>query len=127
MATSKRPVNLDLTTVSFPITAIASILHRVCAVISWVGLGYLLVLLCYGLSSKEQFAEIAQLLQTNFLLQFVTWGFLSAFSYYCMGTIKHIIQDFGYCEDFEGGKKISWLAISLGIVLTILAGVFVWA
>jgi succinyl-CoA synthetase beta subunit len=30
----KRPVNLDLGTVSFPITAIASILHRVCAVIS---------------------------------------------------------------------------------------------
>ena len=30
---SERPVNLDLTTFHFPVTAIASILHRVCGVI----------------------------------------------------------------------------------------------
>jgi len=50
-----RPVNLDLGTVSFPITAIASILHRICAVISWVGLGFLLCALCYVLSSPEDY------------------------------------------------------------------------
>ena len=38
-AKDTRPVNLDLTKFSFPITAIASIMHRICAVISWVGLG----------------------------------------------------------------------------------------
>ena len=122
-----RPVNLDLTKVSFPITAIASILHRVCAVITWVGLGYLLILLSYALSSAEQFAAMTELLQTHFLLQFVTWGFLTAFGYYCMGTVKHIIQDFGFFEDFAGGQFISWAAIILGVVLGLLAGVLVWA
>ena len=123
---NKRPVNLDLTTVSFPVTAIASILHRVCAVITWAGLGYLLILLPQALSSEEQFAVVSELLQSNFLLQFVTWGFLTAFGYYCMGTIKHIIQDFGFFEDFQGGKLISWTAITLGIVLSALAGVLLW-
>lgn len=123
---NKRPVNLDLTTVSFPITAIASILHRVCAVITWAGLGYLLILLSLALSSEEQFVAVSGLLQTNFLLQLVTWGFLTAFGYYCMGTIKHIIQDFGFFEDFAGGKLISWTAIILGIVLGLLAGVLIW-
>jgi len=124
---NKRPVNLDLGTVSFPITAIASILHRVCAVISWVGLGFLLLLMCHALQSQQEFNSVAKLYDTNFLLQFVSWGFLSAFAYYCMGTIKHIIQDFGFFEDFAGGKAISWTAIVCGIVLTILAGILIWA
>ena len=124
---NKRPVNLELTTVNFPVTAIASILHRVCAVITWVGLGYLLILLCYALSSAEQFNATAELLRSHFLLQFITWGFLTAFGYYCMGTIKHIVQDFGFFEDFSGGKIISWVAILLGIVLSLSAGVWIWA
>ncbi len=122
-----RPVNLDLGTVRFPITAIASILHRVCAVISWVGLGFLLVALCYVLGSKEQYTVLASALETNFLVQFIAWGLLSAFAYYCAGTAKHIIQDFGFCEDFAGGQTISWIAIIVGVVLTVLAGVLVWA
>lgn len=122
-----RPVNLDLGTVSFPITAIASILHRVCAVISWVGLGFLLCALCYALGSKDEYTILAATLETNFLAQFVAWGLLSAFGYYCAGTAKHIIQDFGFCEDFAGGKMISWVAIVSGVVLSVLAGVLVWA
>ncbi len=124
---NKRPVNLDLATVSFPITAIASILHRICAVISWVALGFLLLVLCYALSSQEGFKSVTEVLQTNFLVQFVSWGFLTAFGYYCLATTKHIIQDFGFCEDFEGGKLISWTAIVIGVVLGLLAGVLVWA
>lgn len=124
---NKRPVNLDLTTVSFPITAIASILHRVCAVISWVGLGFLLLLLCHAMASQQQFTEVSELYNSNFLLQFVSWGFLAAFGYYCMGTAKHIIQDFGFFEDFAGGKLISWTAIIAGVVLALLAGVLIWA
>ena len=122
-----RPVNLDLGTVSFPITAIASILHRVCAVISWVGLGFLLCALCYALGSPQDYAQLANTLQTQFLAQFVVWGLLTAFGYYCAATIKHLVQDFGFCEDFTGGKCISWAAIAVGIVLSILAGVLIWA
>jgi succinate dehydrogenase / fumarate reductase cytochrome b subunit len=121
-----RPVNLDLTTVIFPITAIASILHRVCAVIVWTGVGFYLVALYYLLSSKENFEQLYELMETNFLVQFIAWGLLSAFSYYCTGSLKHIIQDFGYCEDFAGGKVISWVAIVLGVILSIFAGVAIW-
>ncbi|MFT6101850.1 MAG: succinate dehydrogenase / fumarate reductase cytochrome b subunit [Candidatus Endobugula sp.] len=122
-----RPVNLDLGTVSFPITAIASILHRVCAIISWVGLGFLLTALCYVLSSPEDYYVLATALNSNFIAQFVAWGLLTAFGYYCSATIKHLIQDFGFFEDFAGGKCISWAAIVVGIVLSVLAGVLLWA
>jgi len=122
-----RPVNLDLGTVSFPITAIASILHRICAIISWVGLGFLLMALCYVLSSPNDYYALADTLNNNFIAQFVAWGLLTAFGYYCAGTVKHLIQDFGFFEDFAGGKFISWAAIVVGIVLSVLAGVLLWA
>ena len=122
-----RPVNLDLGTVKFPITAIASILHRVCAVISWVGLGVLLLCLGYALQSEARFNTMSGAIAGNFFYQFLIWGFLTAFGYYCMGTAKHIIQDFGFFEDFAGGKMISWAAIALGVVLSLLAGVLIWA
>jgi succinate dehydrogenase / fumarate reductase cytochrome b subunit len=123
----KRPVNLDLSTVKFPITAIASILHRITAVITWVGLGFLLVLLSYATGSEQHFTSTSQIMQSNFLLQFVSWGFLTALAYYCLASAKHIIQDFGFCEDFESGSLLSWGAIILGVVLAILAGVLIWA
>ncbi|MCV6605348.1 MAG: succinate dehydrogenase, cytochrome b556 subunit [Porticoccaceae bacterium] len=124
---NSRPVNLDLGTVSFPITAIASILHRVCAVISWVGMGFLLMALALALGSKESFDALVTLLRENLLAQIVSWGLLTAFGYYCMGTIKHIIQDFGLFEDFQGGKAVSWVAILGGVIISIAAVVMIWA
>ena len=124
---NSRPVNLDLGTISFPVTATASILHRVCAVISWVGLGFLLMGLAMALASKESFDALAALLQGDVLTQVIVWGLLTAFGYYCMGTLKHILQDFGLFEDFEGGKLISWIAILAGIAISIAAGVMIWA
>lgn len=122
-----RPVNLDLTTVSMPVTAYASILHRICAVIIWFGLAVLLAIASFALGSEESYKGLVDLLQANFLVQFVVWGFLSALGYYCVGTIKHIIQDFGFFEDKAGGKMISTVALVLGVVLCVLAGGVVWA
>ena len=122
-----RPVNLALTEFSFPITAWASIGHRACAVMIWVGLGISLYTLHLATASSLDFDRIAELLQQTFWAQFIAWGLLSAFGYYCCGTIKHLIQEMGYCEDFAGGKKISWLAIVGGVIISILAGVYLWA
>lgn len=121
-----RPVNLDLATVKFPITAIASITHRVCAVISWVGIAALLMVLCSALNSADDYSRTIGLLSSNFLVKFCVWGFLSAFAYYCFATAKHIVQDFGFFEDLAGGVMISWLSLGLGGIFTLLAGVLVW-
>ncbi len=109
-----RPVNLDLTTVRFPITAIASISHRICGVISWVGLGFFLLLSSMNVSAFG-----------NGFLAFISWGFLSAFGYYCLATLKHIVQDLGYFEDFEGGKMVSWAAIIGGVAISVILGVMI--
>ncbi len=122
-----RPVNLDLFKFSWPVTAMASIAHRICAVISWVGLGITLYTLRIISQSATQFDQFLGLLQTSFLVQFVAWGLLSAFGYYCIGTIKHVSQDMGYFEELDSGRMVSWLSLILGVALSILIGVFVWA
>jgi succinate dehydrogenase / fumarate reductase cytochrome b subunit len=124
---NSRPVDLQMLKFSWPVTAIASITHRISAVIIWVGLGILLATLYCASRSQADFAAVAELIETNFFAQFVLWGLLSAFGYYCMGTIKHLVQDMGFCEEFDSGKMISWVAISSGLLLSVLVGVYVWA
>ena len=122
-----RPVDIQFGKFSWPVTAIASITHRISAVIIWVGLGVGLATLYFANQSEASFDLVVLTLQSNFLAQFVAWGLLSAFGYYCMGTIKHLLQDMGYCEEFASGKIISWVAIISGLSLSVLAGVYVWA
>ena len=71
----ERPVNLDLTTFSFPITAIASILHRVSGVILFFGSFILLALLGLSLENEAGFADALTLLDHPFVrsLSGVSW------------------------------------------------------
>ncbi len=58
----KRPVNLDLTTIKFPVTAIASITHRITGVAIFVAIPVLLWMLDRSLASPESFADLKQLM-----------------------------------------------------------------
>jgi len=122
----ERPVNLDLKTIRLPITAIASILHRISAVIIWVGLGAFLVANLIALSSSEGFDTIQSLLDEYFVIQFVRWGFTTALGYYIVATLKHIVQDFGHFEELESGQMIAKVAIAVGILLSLMTGVWIW-
>lgn len=123
---SNRPKNLDFTTIKLPVMGVASILHRVCAVIIWIFMIFFLPILYISLESPEGFNEIKIIMTENFFAQFFLWGFLTAFGYYIMGGIKHIIQEFGYFETLEGGAAIARAAIGLGIILSLLFGYWVW-
>ena len=84
----QRPVNLDLTTIKLPVMGLASILHRVSAVIIWVAAAYFLPMLYMSLESAEGFHKITSLLAENIIIQFFTWGFLTALGYYGRRWLK---------------------------------------
>ncbi|AGN87757.1 MULTISPECIES: succinate dehydrogenase cytochrome b556 subunit [Enterobacteriaceae] len=122
----QRPVNLDLTTIRFPVTAIASILHRVSGVITFVAVGILLWLLGLSLSSEEGFLT-ASAIMSSFFVKFIFWGILTALAYHAVGGIRHMLMDFGWLEEtFEAGKRSANLSFAITVVLSILAGVLVW-
>jgi len=122
----QRPVNLDLSTIRFPVTAIASILHRVSGVITFVAVGILLWLLGLSLSSPEGFLQ-ASAVMGSFFVKFIVWGILTALAYHIAGGIRHMLMDFGFlAETMETGKRSAHITFVITVVLSILAGVLVW-
>ncbi|MFJ5481898.1 succinate dehydrogenase cytochrome b556 subunit [Pectobacterium actinidiae] len=122
----QRPVNLELQTIQFPVTAIVSILHRVSGVITFVAVGILLWLLGTSLSSEEGFLRAAEIMD-SFIVKFIVWGILVALAYHIVGGIRHLLMDFGYIEeDLAAGKRSANISFIITVVLSILAGVLVW-
>lgn len=121
----KRPVNLDLQTIHFPITAIASILHRISGVITFVSVGILLWLLSISLSSEQGFAEAVSVVDGLFV-KLILWGILTALFYHIVGGIRHLCQDLGYFEELETGAKSARVSFIITGVLAVIAGIIVW-
>ncbi len=122
----QRPVNLDLQTIRFPITAIASILHRVSGVITFVAVGILLLLLGTSLFSPAGFLTAAPIMN-SFFVKFIMWGILPALAYHAVVGIRHLLMDFGYLEEtLEAGTRSAKISFVITVVLSLLAGVLVW-
>ncbi|MGR4069057.1 succinate dehydrogenase, cytochrome b556 subunit [Halomonas sp. LR3S48] len=123
---SKRPVNLDLTTIHFPLPALTSIAHRITGVILFVGLIFAFWALDKSLSSPAGFAAVKDALANNILAKLIAWGLLSALAFHFVAGIKHLLMDAGYGVTLEGGVKKAQATVVLSAVLIILAGVWVW-
>lgn len=123
---SNRPVNLDLSTIKLPLSALASITHRVSGVIMFVGLIFMFWAFDVSLSSPEGFDSVKTVLQENFFAKFVLWGLLSALAYHCLAGVKHIIMDMDIGVNLEHGHLMSQIVFVLAAVLIVLAGVWVW-
>lgn len=122
----QRPVNLDLQTIHFPITAISSILHRVSGVITLIAVGILLWLLGTSLSSPEAF-QYASEIMTGFFAKFILWGILTALAYHICGGIRHMLMDFGCVDEtLAAGNSSAKITFVITVILAILAGILVW-
>ncbi|MBJ7554308.1 succinate dehydrogenase, cytochrome b556 subunit [Marinomonas spartinae] len=122
----KRPVNLDISTISMPVTAIVSIIHRVTGIILFIGLIFLLYAFDVSLESQQGFDQVVNMLQTNFLAKFVIWGVVSALMYHFVAGIKHLFMDLGHFEELESGRNAAVANIVIAVVLIVLAGVWIW-
>ena len=120
-----RPVNLDLQTMHFPVTAIASILHRVSGVMVFVAVGILLWLLSISLSSPIGFIQATQMVD-GFFVKLILWGILTALAYHIAGGVRHLLMDLGHFEELESGSLSARVTFIVTAVLSLLAGVLVW-
>ncbi len=121
----KRPVNLDIGTMRLPITAWASITHRVTGVALFVGMGVLIWALDNSLRSPEGFLAVQEWLG-NPLVKLIVWGVVAALIYHSVAGIKHLIMDMGIGETMEGGILGARLVIGVSAVLIAAAGVWIW-
>lgn len=120
-----RPINLDLQTISFPIAAIASIVHRVSGVITFISVAILLSLLNLSLSSPDGF-DLAFMLVNGFFIKFVLWGILTALAYHIVGGIRHMLMELGHFEELESGATSAKITFYITALLSFFAGYLVW-
>ena len=120
-----RPVNLDIGTISLPITAYVSILHRISGVALYIGVAILLWMLDASLTSEESFNSLKEPLN-NPILQFLVWGTLALLAYHIVAGIRHLFMDMGHGETLEGGKQGAKAVLVIAVILIVLAGVWVW-
>jgi len=122
---TERPVYLSLTQFRWPFAAIASITHRITGVILFVGLVFLLYAFNLSLASPAAFAEAVALFDAP-LAKLITWGLLTALGYHLVAGIKHLFLDFDFGDTLEGARLAAQMTIGLAVILSILAGVWVW-
>ena len=116
---------MDLLTYTFPLTAIASITHRIAGVFLYFSLGLALYVLHYSLKSEEHFDNLAEFF-ASLSGMFLTWMILSGLAYHFVAGIKHLIMDLGIGESLEGGALLAKFTVSAAAVLIVLAGYWVF-
>ena len=121
----ERPKNLDLTTVKMPVTATASILHRVSGIIVFIALAIFLILLNCSLSSAEDFQRVQGYFDL-FIVEFVFWGSLTGLAYHAVFGIRHMIQDLGHWEEMDSSSLSAKVGFVITAALSVLAGILVW-
>lgn len=108
-----------------PITAWASITHRATGVFLFAGTAVMLWMLDASLRSPESFDALTQRL-TSAPAKLVLWAILAGAAYHAAAGIKHLFMDFGIGESMEGGVTGARIVIAASVVLTLLAGVWIW-
>lgn len=121
----KRPVNLNLFTIRFPVTAISSILHRASGVVLFLFIVFLLYALQFSLKSEQSFNALHATL-SSFWPRFFVWIFLSSLVFHVIAGIRHFLMDMGYGEGKASGKFSAYLVLILSVVAIVALGVRLW-
>jgi len=119
------PVNLDLMSMRFPVTALVSIGHRISGVIVFLALPLLLYFLSLSLVSVESFLDTKQFLSQP-MMRFLLWGVGSAFLYHLIAGVRHLLLDMGVGESLRGGHIAAYIVFVGFSVMAILLGIWLW-
>ncbi|MEM7365846.1 MAG: succinate dehydrogenase, cytochrome b556 subunit [Pseudomonadota bacterium] len=115
----------DLMRFAWPVTAIASISHRITGVILFVGVLFALYALEQSLSDAASFDAMKAAMLTPFG-KIVTWGLLAALAYHFVAGVKHLLMDLEVADTLEGGRFAAKATLLFGGILVVLAAIWVF-
>ncbi len=120
-----RPINLDLSSIRFPIPAIISILHRISGVVLCLLIPAALWALHASLVSQERFNDLQQCLAQPLMKIFI-WLSMAALLFHLVAGVRHLLMDLGMGNSLRFGRASSWVVLTLSVILMIGAGVWLW-
>lgn len=122
-----KPINLNLFTIKFIKTAIASILHRISGIIIFLSFGFFIYFLELSLYSQAQFNALQNFFNENILFRFFLWMILTIFSYHIILGLRHILIDCNFLkENLKTAKMTVNIAFLIIAVISITLGFFLW-
>lgn len=121
----KRPVNLDLSTLKFPVMAIASILHRISGIMLFLLMPLMLYFLKLSLAGEQSFADLQITLSSPFL-KLALLVFCASLIYHALAGFRHLFMDMGFGEHLAAARATSVFVIVSSVILTIFLGIWIW-
>lgn len=122
----KKPVNLDLSSLSYPPMAIVSILHRISGIVLFLLLPLMLYWLAQSLDSPRAFTQLQLNIAHSLMYKLTIWAFLAALTYHLLAGIRHMVMDMGWGEELTTGRYTALLVIFLAVLLDIVEGIWIW-
>ncbi len=120
---STRPVFLSLAQLRYPITAIASIAHRVSGVLMVLALPVLIYLLARSLESEQSYREVAALvagIPVKLLATLLVW----ALAHHMLAGLRYLLIDLDIGVDRGPARAGAWLVSFAAPVVALL---FLWS
>ena len=122
----KGPKYLNLVEIRLPLPAVVSFMHRVSGAFLFMVLPVLLLWLQQSLTSAEGFTAVRDAFSHWAAKAFVL-ALLWAFFHHLFAGIRHLIMDvYLRADELAVGRFSAKLALVLGIVMTVVAGVALW-
>jgi len=121
----QRPVNLNITSFRFPLTAIVSIGHRISGVVLFLLLPLGLWAFQQSLHSPKGWLQAIQYAHQG-LMSVLFWILLCALSYHGLAGIRHLLMDIGWGESMRAANLTAMVVLLLALLAFVLLGVFVW-
>ncbi|MEM9242935.1 MAG: succinate dehydrogenase, cytochrome b556 subunit [Pseudomonadota bacterium] len=122
----KRPVNLKLTAIHFPMTAIVSILHRLSGLLLFVLIPVFLYVFTALMASPPRFNAWVACFSTYASVRFIIWLLVAAMTYHLIAGIRHLLMDVGVAESLVGGRMAARLVLLIWVIVAIVLGMTIW-
>lgn len=108
MKNDHRPVNINLTKIKLPISALTSITHRLTGMyVFFITLPLSIFLFYISTSNAESFLNLINTLVNNgYITTFVAFSYL-VFLYHILTGVRHLIMDMHIGESLEASKYSS--------------------
>jgi succinate dehydrogenase / fumarate reductase, cytochrome b subunit len=122
----KRPVNLDLATIKFPVMAISSILHRISGVVLFLLFPVMIYFFEMSLKNAGTFTQLQWWFANSVSCKLLLWAFGAAIIYHLLAGVRHIVMDLGFGENVSAGRRSALGVIAATILITLLLGIWIW-
>ncbi len=121
----KRPKNLNLRSVKFPMSAIMSVGHRAAGLLLFLSLPYFIYLFQLSMANETEFMQIKAELQSPVIKLFfliIIW----AFAHHFFAGIRYFLLDVDIGIDKKWAQKTAALVMISGFIIFFIVSIFLF-